>query len=92
MTDGWEQRRTAQEEEYFQRQNKAALERLAARKAAAPRLCPVDGATLVSETLSGVVIDRCPTCKGVWLDGGELEQLLKDASQEQKGFLKSLFG
>lgn len=23
-----------------------------------------------------VVLDSCPTCQGVWLDGGELEKLL----------------
>ncbi|MGB0692178.1 MAG: zf-TFIIB domain-containing protein [Pseudomonadales bacterium] len=22
-----------------------------------------------------IVIDRCPKCQGVWLDGGELERL-----------------
>ncbi len=22
-----------------------------------------------------IVVDRCPTCQGVWLDGGELERL-----------------
>jgi Zn-finger nucleic acid-binding protein len=29
-----------------------------------------------------VVIDRCPECGGVWLDGGELERLYTDASDE----------
>ena len=23
--------------------------------------------------VSNVIVDRCPQCKGVWLDGGELE-------------------
>ncbi len=25
----------------------------------------------------GVFIDVCPACRGVWLDGGELEKILK---------------
>jgi hypothetical protein len=42
--------------------------------------CPKCGSTLQEETYGGVVqIDRCPkaTCGGIYLDGGELEILLK---------------
>ncbi len=35
--------------------------------------CPVDGAEMAKEVVLNVVIDRCPSCSGVWLDGGELE-------------------
>jgi len=38
--------------------------------------CPIDGATLVISDRSGVEIDYCPECRGVWLDRGELEKLL----------------
>jgi len=31
----------------------------------------------------GVEIDYCPTCRGVWLDRGELDKLLEHASREQ---------
>jgi Zn-finger nucleic acid-binding protein len=27
------------------------------------------------EIVLNVVLDRCPTCKGMWLDGGELDLL-----------------
>lgn len=37
------------------------------------RVCPVDQATMEKEIILNIVIDRCPTCKGVWLDGGELD-------------------
>lgn len=37
------------------------------------RACPVDGSRMKKEIVHMVAIDRCPTCKGVWLDGGELE-------------------
>ena len=38
-------------------------------------LCPVCDEGLIGFSLNGVEIDRCMTCGGTWLDGGELEQL-----------------
>lgn len=35
-------------------------------------LCPADGAAMSPEDLGGVTIDVCPSCRGIWLDGGEL--------------------
>ena len=40
-----------------------------------PRPCPIDRAPMLKEVVSNVILDRCPRCKGVWLDGGELELL-----------------
>ena len=42
--------------------------------------CPVDGATLVMTERSGVEIDYCPTCRGVWLDRGELDKLIQQVA------------
>ena len=39
--------------------------------------CPVDGATLVMTERSGVEIDYCPQCRGVWLDRGELDKIVE---------------
>ena len=39
--------------------------------------CPVDGATLVMTDRSGVEIDYCPECRGVWLDRGELDKIIE---------------
>lgn len=39
--------------------------------------CPVDGTTLVMTDRSGVEIDYCPTCRGVWLDRGELDKIIE---------------
>ncbi|MGH7566747.1 MAG: zf-TFIIB domain-containing protein, partial [Gemmatimonadota bacterium] len=39
------------------------------------RLCPLDGVAMSKEIVLNVVVDRCPACKGMWLDGGELELL-----------------
>ena len=42
--------------------------------------CPVDGETLVIAERSGVEIDYCPKCRGVWLDRGELDKIIERAA------------
>ena len=44
--------------------------------ATGPMACPVDGATLTMSERSGIEIDYCPTCRGVWLDRGELDKII----------------
>ena len=39
--------------------------------------CPIDDTTLVMSDRSGVEIDYCPTCRGVWLDRGELDKIIE---------------
>jgi Zn-finger nucleic acid-binding protein len=42
--------------------------------------CPRDATALVrvlSASDRRVVVDRCPQCRGIWLDGGELASLLR---------------
>lgn len=39
--------------------------------------CPVDGDTLVISDRNGIEIDYCPTCRGVWLDRGELDKIIE---------------
>ena len=39
------------------------------------RNCPVDGSRMSKEVAHMIVVDRCPTCHGVWLDSGELDQI-----------------
>jgi Zn-finger nucleic acid-binding protein len=42
--------------------------------------CPRDGNELTricSARNPEVVVDACPKCHGIWLDGGELEKLLR---------------
>jgi len=46
------------------------------------RECPVDGTEMSKSIAHMVVIDRCPKCGGVWLDGGELDKLFADVSDE----------
>jgi len=44
--------------------------------------CPIDGSPMKKEVAHMIVIDKCPKCKGVWLDGGELEKLTGDLRAE----------
>ena len=45
--------------------------------------CPVDGATLLISDRNGVEIDYCPTCRGVWLDRGELDKIIERSAVPQ---------
>jgi hypothetical protein len=42
--------------------------------------CPIDNADLVMSERQGIEIDYCPTCRGVWLDRGELDKIIERAS------------
>ena len=44
--------------------------------------CPVDNTPLAMAERQGVEIDYCPTCRGVWLDRGELDKIIERANQE----------
>lgn len=56
--------------------------------------CPTDGTALVMSDRSGIEIDYCPECRGVWLDRGELDKIIDrsvssdpmSAPQPQSGF------
>lgn len=47
-----------------------------------PMACPVDGATLTMSERQGIEIDYCPTCRGVWLDRGELDKIIERSAAE----------
>jgi len=87
MSDSWEERRRAQEDGYFDTLNKQALQRLAAKKGQPARVSPVSGKAMEVVTVMGVVIDRCSESGGLWLDSGELEQLI-DAAKHTSASLK----
>ena len=40
-------------------------------------LCPVCTTGLALADRGGVEIDYCPTCRGVWLDRGELDKIIE---------------
>jgi hypothetical protein len=90
---------TEQEEEYFarleferrrkvldERESQAAEEERQRILAVARGRCPKCGAELVPVPYRGIELDKCSRCQGVWLDFGELDQVVA----EDKGFLGSV--
>lgn len=45
-------------------------------------MCPNDNAAMQTLERSGVQFDMCPSCRGVWLDRGELEKLMASATED----------
>ena len=45
-------------------------------------MCPNDNAAMQTLERGGVQFDMCPSCRGVWLDRGELEKLMATATEE----------
>ena len=43
--------------------------------------CPIDDSELRITDRQGIEIDYCPTCRGVWLDRGELDKIIDRAAQ-----------
>ena len=44
--------------------------------------CPVcDNVNLMMSERQGVEIDYCPSCRGIWLDRGELDKIIDKSSQ-----------
>ena len=60
----------------------AALEVALAESFEAKRACPADGSPLKKAVAHGVIIDQCETCKGVWLDAGEMERMNAEVAEE----------
>ena len=56
---------------------------------------PSCGGQLVELERSGVKIDACPTCRGVWLDRGELDKLIAHEARDRDvddDFVRELTG
>lgn len=45
--------------------------------------CPIDQTVLEISNRNNIEIDYCPTCRGVWLDRGELDKLIERSEQAQ---------
>jgi Zn-finger nucleic acid-binding protein len=48
--------------------------------------CPIDQNLLTISSREGIEIDYCPSCRGVWLDRGELDKLIErsESSNQQR--------
>lgn len=47
--------------------------------------CPICDVDLLLSDRHGVEIDYCPSCRGIWLDRGELDKLLERAALLERG-------
>jgi Zn-finger nucleic acid-binding protein len=45
-------------------------------------MCPNDNSSMQTLDRNGVQFDMCPSCRGVWLDRGELEKLMDSATAD----------
>ena len=52
--------------------------------------CPIDGTQLVITERSGVEIDYCPQCRGIWLDRGELDKIIERAGSGRRPLLRAM--
>lgn len=84
MANKWDERKKAQEDEYFVKRERELLEKMRAKQeaetaktaaTASSMKCPKCGEPLKERSFQKVVIDQCTGCNGIWLDAGELEQV-----------------
>ncbi len=54
--------------------------------------CPKCANDLKEEDISGVTIDRCVACEGIFLDRGELEEIMLRNTTERRGIFRKLLG
>ncbi len=51
--------------------------------------CPNCNVNLVMADRSGVEIDYCPECRGVWLDRGELDKIIDRSTSDTRKYQDS---
>jgi len=95
LGDKLRDKQKGQEGEFFARRDRELLEKLrqerrrdASGATDGSMKCPRCGAALVERVKHDVTVDECPSCGGVWLDQGEVDQIAK---REDEGWLAGLF-
>jgi uncharacterized protein len=95
MTDAFEDRRRALEEDYFRRKDRESLDKLREARLEEARArgedvatmnCPRCDGRLHERTYDDVHIDQCDRCQGIWLDAGEFEHLVGKESETGRWF------
>ena len=84
----------ALENEYFRRKEQELIEKMKAKLVAEETkdlelACPKCDGALVETEYEHVAIDVCNKCSGVWLDAGELAQIVDQ--EEGSGWLARFF-
>ena len=90
-----EDRGQALENEYFRRKEQELIEKMKAKLEAenaetSAVQCPKCDGKLIETDYDKIKIDVCNKCTGVWLDAGELAQLVD--KDKEGGWLSKLFG
>jgi uncharacterized protein len=49
-------------------------------------ICPICNVDLLMADRQGIEIDYCPKCRGIWLDGGELEKIIERSNTATPSF------
>jgi len=98
-----EERRRAHEEHHFQKKDRELIAKMRAKADEQRReherlhrqqqhwmKCPKCGQDMQESEMGPLFVDKCPECKGVYFDAGELEILL--ALERDQSLLGRLFG
>lgn len=89
-----DERGKALENEYFRKKEQELIEKMKAKLAAEETKdlhleCPKCDGKLLETEYETVVIDVCDKCSGVWLDAGELAQVVDQ--EDESGWLSRFF-
>ncbi len=93
MSDSWDERRKAQEEQFFEKENERAIKKLQAEKDShKPRLSPASGKAMTHTSIAGVTVYRCPDSGGIWLESGQLEAIVNNTREsDDSNWLANFF-
>jgi len=84
VANKWDERKKAQEDEYFVKKERELVAKLKTKQEEEAKAeikkscymhCPKCGEKLKERHFRKIVIDQCSGCQGIWLDAGELEQV-----------------
>lgn len=95
MSDAWDERRKALENQYFRMVDEKLIAQLRAhsRQQLTRELCrnhcPKCGETLSALVFRGVPLDKCPACGGIWLGPRDLAIL---ATKDHRSWFERWFG
>ena len=90
-------RAKALEDEYFRRRENELIEKMRAKIASEAREasnldCPKCDGKLVETDYENIKIDVCNGCHGVWLDAGEMAQMLHTDENETGSWFGRMLG
>lgn len=92
-----DERGRALENEYFRRQEQELIQKLKTKVAGGnsidtDRDCPKCDGKLVETDYENIKIDVCGGCHGVWLDAGEMAQILQKEENAEGSWFGRMFG